>query len=374
MKGLARLDLGRMNSMARKELLHILRDRTTLFFALFIPIVQLTILGFAIDTNVRHVRTMVYDQARTQESRVLLQRFENSEDFKIVAEVFTDETLAEALVSGQARVGIKIPANYSRQIEAGQTAQVLILVDGSESSVAAEAVNVGNAIALQESLAHLLQGKPMPVDSRPRVLFNPDTRSPNFFIPGLMVVLSQMMAIMLSSISIVREKERGTLEQLFMTPVRAGEVILGKMVPYLGLTVVEFLWILLLMRFLFLVPIHGNVLTLLAMAIPFLLTMLGLGLWISTRVQTRDAAMQMAMGTVLPSIFLSGYIFPTDSMPTPFWIISQLIPTTWMVDASRGVILRGAGWAELGQNALVLWIMAVLALTVSAKRFRKQLT
>lgn len=189
-----------------------------------------------------------------------------------------------------------------------------------------------------------------------------------------MVVLSQMMAIMLSSISIVREKEKGTLEQLFMTPVRAGEVILGKMVPYLGLTVIEFLMILSLMRFLFLVPVHGNVLTLMALAIPFLLTMLGLGLWISTRVQTRDAAMQMAMGTVIPSIFLSGYIFPTDSMPIPFWILSQLIPTTWMVDASRGVILRGAGWAELGRNAVILWTMAVLSLSVSTKRFRKQLT
>jgi ABC-2 type transport system permease protein len=374
MGGLARLDLGRMRSMARKEMLHILRDRATLFFALFIPVVQLTILGFAIDTNVRHVRTVVYDQARTQESRVLLERFQNSEDFNIVGQVFTDDALARALVAGRARVGIKIPANYSRQLEAGQTAQVLILVDGSESSVAAEAVNVGNAIALQESLARLLQSRPMPVDSRPRVMFNPDTRSPNFFIPGLMVVLTQMMAIMMSSISIVREKEKGTLEQLFMTPVRAGEVVLGKMVPYLGLAIVEFLWILLLMRILFRVPIHGNVLTLLAIALPFLLTMLGLGLWISTRVQTRDAAMQMAMGTVIPSIFLSGYIFPTDSMPLPFWMLSQVVPTTWMVDASRGVILRGAGWAELGGNALILWVMAVLSLSLSAARFRKQLT
>jgi ABC-2 type transport system permease protein len=369
----AGLDSTRMVSMARKEMLHILRDRTTLFFALVIPVIQLTILGFAIDTNVRHVRTVVLDQARTQESRVLLQRFENSEDFRIVGEVFTDLALSEWLISGRARVGIKIPENYSRQLQAGQTAQVLILVDGSESSVAAEAVNVGNAIALQESLARLLQGQPLPVDSRPRVLFNPDTRSPNFFIPGLMVVLSQMMAIMLSSISIVREKERGTLEQLFMTPVRAGEVILGKMVPYLVVTFIEFLWILALMRFLFLVPIHGNILTLLAMALPFLLTMLGMGLLISTRVQTRDAAMQMAMGTVIPSIFLSGYIFPTDSMPIPFWILSQLIPTTWMVDASRGVILRGAGWAELGRNAAILWAMAVLSVVVSSRRFRKQL-
>ena len=159
-----------------------------------------------------------------------------------------------------------------------------------------------------------------------------------------------------------------------MTPVRAGEVILGKLLPYLGLTVIEFLMILVLMRVLFSCRSMGNVLTLLALAMPFFLTMLGLGLLISTRVQTRDAAMQMAMGTVIPSIFLSGYIFPTDSMPTPFWIISQLIPTTWMVDASRGVILRGAGWAELGRNALILWIMAVLSLTVSTKRFRKQLT
>src|SRR6476661_3754378 len=199
MTGLARLDLGRIRSMARKELLHILRDRTTLFFALFIPIVQLTILGFAIDTNVRHVRTMVYDQARTQESRVLLQRFENSEDFRIVGEVFTDVALSESLVSGRARVGIKVPANYSRQLQAGQTAQVLILVDGSESSVAAEAVNVGNAIALQESLERALGGKALPVDSRTRVLFNPDTRSANYFIPGLMVVLCQMMATMLAA-------------------------------------------------------------------------------------------------------------------------------------------------------------------------------
>src|SRR5262245_56514857 len=144
MTGLARLDPGRIRSMARKEMLHILRDRTTLFFALFIPIVQLTILGFAIDTNVRHVRTMVYDQARTQESRALLQRFENSEDFRIVGEAFTDDEVTGALVAGRARVGIKIPMNYSRQLEAGQTAQVLILVDGSESSVAAETMNVGN--------------------------------------------------------------------------------------------------------------------------------------------------------------------------------------------------------------------------------------
>jgi ABC-2 type transport system permease protein len=358
--------------VARKEVLHILRDPATLFFALFIPVLELLLLGYAIDTNVRHLRTVVYDEARTQESRVLLRRFVNSEDFRIVGEVFSDRDLAEALVAGRAKVGIKVPENYSRRLQAGQTAQLLILVDGSESSVAAEAVNVGNAIALSESLDHLLQGQPMPVEARPRVLFNPDTRSANFFIPGLMVVLCQMMAIMLSANAIVREKERGTLEQLFMTPVRAGELVVGKLLPYLALTLFEFCGIALLMRTVFAVPVHGDFLTLLALVLPFLLTMLGWGLWISTRARTRDASMQMAMGTVIPSIFLSGYVFPFDSMPKVFYYLAQLMPTTWMIDAARGVILRGAGWAELWLNALVLWGMALFSIVISSVRFRKQ--
>jgi ABC-2 type transport system permease protein len=358
--------------VARKELLHIVRDPATLFFALFLPLVELLLLGYAIDTNVRHVRTVVFDAARTQESRTLLRRFENTEDFWIVGEVFSDRELGEALVSGRARVGIKVPEDYSRRIEAGQTGQVLVLVDGSESSVAAEAVNVGNAIALGESLDVLLRGRPMPVEARPRVLFNPDTRSPNFFIPGLLVVLCQMMAILLSANSIVREKEKGTLEQLFMTPVRPGELMLGKLAPYLVLTLAEFCAIALLMRTAFAVPVHGDFFTLLALAVPFFLTMLGWGLWISTRAQTRDASMQMSFATVIPSIFLSGYVFPLDSMPAGFYLLSQLIPTTWMIDASRGVILRGAGWAELWPNAAVLWVMAAAALVVSSVMFRKR--
>lgn len=364
----------RIASVTRKEVIHILRDPATLFFALFIPVIELLMLGYAIDTNVRHVRTMVFDEARTQESRTLLRRFENSEDFRIIGEVFTDRALAEALVSGRARVGIKVPENYSRRVQAGQTGQVLILVDGSESSVAAEAVNVGNAIALSESIDYLSEGRPLPVEARPRVLFNPDTRSPNFFIPGLMVVLSQMMAMMLSANAIVREKENGTLEQLFMTPVRAGELIVGKMIPYLVLTIVEFIGIGWLMNTMFHVPIRGNFLTLLTIALPFFLTMLGGGLWISTRARTRDASMQMTMGTVIPSIFLSGYVFPLDSMPTFFRDFALLLPTTWMIDASRGVILRGAGWAELWLNALVMWGMALFAIVASSLTFQKRVS
>lgn len=363
----------RMHSVARKELLHILRDPMTLFFTLFIPIVEMFMLGYAIDTNVRHVRTVVMDQAQTQESRIFLQQFENSEDFQIVAEVFDESELTRAIVAGEARVGIKIPENFSRQLLAGQTAQVLVLVDGSESSVAGEAVNVSNALALRQSLAQVLGERPLPVESRPRVLFNPDTRSANFFIPGLMVVMCQMMAVMLSATAIVREKENGTLEQLYMTPVRAGELILGKLMPYLVLTTLEFCCIAFLMRTIFQVPIHGQFLTLLGIAMPFILAMLGLGLLISTRASTRDAAMQMAMGTVLPSIFLSGYVFPYDSMPVFFRGISLMVPTTWLIDAARGVILRGAGWHELWKHAAVLWAMAFLVLVVASVKFRKRL-
>lgn len=367
------LPLRRTASVARKEVLHILRDPGTLFFAMFLPIVEMLMLGYAIDTNVRDVRTVVLDQCRTQQSRTLLKSFETSKDFQIVGEVFSDADLHEAIVAGKALVGIKIPEDYSRRLLAGEQAQILILVDGSESRVAAEAVNVGNALALRDSLQRVLGDKPLPVDSRPRILFNPDTRSANFFIPGLWVVLPQMMATILTATSIVREKENGTLEQLFMTPVRAGELMIGKLTPYLFLTMLEMCSIALVMNTLFQVPIHGSFLTLLTLALPFVLTMLGVGLWISTRAGTRDAAMQLTFATVMPSIFLSGYVFPLDSMPRFFWYIAQLVPTTWLIDAARGVILRGAGWPELWPHAIVLWIMAICVLVLSTLKFHKRL-
>jgi ABC-2 type transport system permease protein len=187
-----------------------------------------------------------------------------------------------------------------------------------------------------------------------------------------MIILCQMMATTLAAIAIVREKENGTLEQLFMTPVKAGELMVGKMAPYVVLTLAEFCAIALLMRVVFRVPVNGVFLTLLALTLPFVLTMLGVGLWISTRASTRDAAVQMTLGTVLPSVFLSGYIFPTESMPAFFGYVSRVVPATWLIDASRGVILRGGGWAELWPNGLVLWAMALVMLVVSSLRFRKQ--
>jgi ABC-2 type transport system permease protein len=366
------LFLRRTYSVARKEVVHLQRDRSTLFFAIFIPVLELFMLGYAIDTNVRHIRTIVLDYSNTQESRALLRAFENSDDFDVVEITYRESDLTAAIVDGRARVGIMIPEDYSRKLQAGETAELLVVVDGSVSSVAGEAVNVGNALALRESLRHVLGDRPLPVDSRPRVLFNPDTRSANFFIPGLLVVMCQLMATQFTANAIVKEKMNGTLEQLYMTPVKPMELILGKSIPYLLLTLAEFCGITALMVIVFRVPIHGVFFTMLAIALPFTLTMLASGLWISTKADTTDAAGQLVMGTVMPSIFLSGYVFPVDSMPWFFQQVAMIVPTTWMIDAARGVILRGAGWKELWPHAAILWGMAAVVIVVSVMRFRKR--
>jgi ABC-2 type transport system permease protein len=365
--------LRRTAAITRKEVLHILRDPTTLFFTLFIPVFQLFLLGYAVDMNVRRIRTVVLDRARTQESRTLLDSFVNSDDFVIVGEVYSDSDLSQAIIAGKARVGIEIQEDYSRRLQAGETAQVLVLVDGSEGNVASEAVNVGNAIALRESLQRVMGDRPLPIVARPRVLFNPDTRSANFFIPGLLVILCQIMAVLLTANAVVREKQNGTLEQLSMLPLRAGELIAGKLLPYLVLTFAEFCGIVVLMWVVFAVPIHGSFFMLLALMLPFTLTMLGIGLLISSQASTREAANQMASALMIPTFFLSGYMYPVDSMPLFFRYVSQVIPATWLIDAVRGVILRGAGWAELWRHVLVLASMAMTTLLLSTLRFRKRL-
>lgn len=366
--------LQRTYAVAKKEIWHILRDRQTLMMTLFFPIVELIMLGYAIDTNVRRIPTVILDQARTQESRALLRRFENSDDFLIVAQANSSEELRRTIVAGKARVGILIPEHYSRRLEMGQTAEVQLLVDGTVSSVAGEAISTGMNLALRDSLERTMGNKPLPVEIRPRVLFNPDMRSASFFVPGLMVVLCQLMAITLSAGSIVREKEKGTLEQLFMTPVRPVELILGKLAPYFVLTFLEFCGIATLMHLVFGVPMNGSYLTLVGMVVPFVLSMLAWGLWISTKADTREAAMQTAMATVMPCIFLSGYVFPLDSMPLFFWLLAQVIPTTWLIDAARGVILRGATWRELWPHAIVLWSMTLVVLAYTAVAFRKRVS
>jgi len=355
--------------VCRKEFLHIVRDRGTLVFALLLPMLQLFLFGFAIDTNIRQIPTVVYDESHTQESRQLLQSFANSDVFQLKFVAASKQDLYEAVRSGRARVGIRIPYDYARNLQSGTTATVLLLVDGSDSNVAGQAVSTSTGVTLQESLARVVPGGRVPIEVRPSVLYNPATRSPNFFVPGLIAILLQVMAILLIALSLVREREHGTLEQLTMTPVAPLGLMVGKMIPYGCLAFLELCAILFVMRVVFLVPIHGNLFVLLLLSLPFLLTVLGLGLVISSKARTQAEAFQLAMGTILPSVFLSGYIFLIENMPAPFQVISRLIPATYYIQILRGIILRGAGLAELWTQAAILIVMGSAAILLAARQF-----
>jgi ABC-2 type transport system permease protein len=355
--------------VCRKEFTHIVRDPATLFFALLIPLLQMLLLGYAVDTNVRQLPTVVLDESKTQQSRELLDKLAASDVFRLKVTVSSEDELYSAMRAGRARVGIRIPYDYARRLQNSTTASVLVLVDGSDSSTAGQAVNAANGVALEQSLEQLIGTAPMPLEVRPSVLYNPATRSANFFVPGLIGILLQMMTILLIALSLVRERERGTLEQLTMTPVRPLGLMVGKMIPYGALSFCELCVILTIMRFIFLVPIHGNVLLLLIMSLPFLLTALGIGLIISTRAGTQAEAFQLAMGTVLPSVFLSGYIFLIDTMPVFFQWVSRIVPATYFIAILRGIILRGAGFPDLWWNAFILSIMGSLAILLAARQF-----
>ena len=367
-----------------KEALHLRRDSMAIMFALAVPILEMIILGYAIDTNVRQVKTAVYDQTGimersgdtqgSQQSRALLDRFRNSDTFRIYRYVHSDNELTQEMVAGRAKVGVKIPYDFDRELLRGGSAEVMVMVDGSDSSVAGQTMNVAQAIGLDESLRRMLPpGAQPPIEVRPKVMFNPDSRSPNFFLPGLMTVLLLFVTTMLTAFSIVREKERGTLEQLFVTPVRPMGLMMGKIVPYFVLALVEMATILAFMRYVFAVPIHGSIILLFALATLYMFVHLALGMLISSKANSQNDAMQRAMGIMLPTIFLSGYIFPRDTMPLIFWLMSFCLPATYMMDISRGIILRGAGLFELWGNALILLLMGIGVLLLAAKNFRKMI-
>jgi len=370
-----------LEAIVYKEAIHARRDPMAILFALIMPLLQMTILGVAIDTNIRQIPTVVYDlsgvdgpggEYGSYDSRALLDRFRSSDTYRIDRYVHSDAELNAALVSGAARVGIKIPADFARNLLRGATAEILLLVDGSDSSVAGQAVNVAGQIGLDESLKRVLpEGARLPIEVRPKLMFNPDSRSPNFFLPGLMAVLTLFVTTMLTAFSIVREKERGTLEQLLVTPIRPLGLLLGKILPYFAFAFAELLVILAFMRLVFLVPVHGSALVFLMLSMSYLFANLALGVLISTKANSQAEAMQLAMLTMLPSIFLSGYIFPRDTMPLIFYLLSYCLPATYMVDISRGVILRGAGLAELWQDAAVLTAMGIAILLLAARRFQR---
>ncbi|HEY8368327.1 MAG TPA: ABC transporter permease [Thermodesulfobacteriota bacterium] len=368
--------LAGLRAVLYKEFIHLRRDPATLRIAVLIPLMQMFLFGYAVDMNVEDVPTVVYDLDQRRASRDLVRMFENTSYFRVVGEVDSEAALTQALVSGRARVGLRIPPDFSASLTAGRPVQVQVLIDGSDSTVANQALNVSTSLGLTEALRRALAatGAEAPLlEIRPRLLFNPDARSTHFIVPGLVGIILQNTTVLLTALAIVRERERGTLEQVLVTPVRPLALMLGKLVPYAVLGFVETLGGLAVMRWVFDVPIAGSVVLLLVVAWIFLVCALGLGLLISNVSDNQAQAIQLAFLVILPSILLSGYVFPRETIPPALAWTSYLIPVTYFIEVLRGVILRGAGVAELWPQAAALLVFGAALIGLSASRFRKRL-
>ncbi len=360
-------------AILKKEIIHIKRDPATRFiFA--IPLIELLLFGYAIDTDVKHVPTVVFDLNCDAESRQLVKEFENTRYFKLLGEVHSDQELQSAIVSGRAKVGIKIPPDYSTNLINGRQAQVQVLIDGSESTTALQVLNSSQQLGFLKSLEiENISPAQFKIDIRPRLLFNPNLRSANFFVPGLIGIILQLVTVFLTAFAIVRERERGTLEQLLVTPVSKGGLIVGKLLPYTAIGFGQTVLVLLVMVFLFQVPVRGSVTLLLCLSLLFLIPALGIGIVISTFAKNQGEALQLSLMSMLPSFLLSGFVFPRDSMPLIIYLLSLFIPATYYLEILRGIILRGAGIAALWDEALALAAFGVFFMLVSVLRFKKHL-
>jgi ABC transporter DrrB family efflux protein len=378
--------LAGLRAILIKEFVHLRRQPTTLFFMLLVPLMQTLIFGYALDTQIENIPTVVYDLDGRRDARELVETFANTRRFKIVQRVHDDDSFRRALTSGRAKVGITIPPDYSDTLLRREQASVQVLIDGSDSQVATTAQNAANLLGLNRSIsiaknfAESLQVGParnevgqasLPIDVRPRLLYNPDLLSAHFFVPGLVGIILQLVTLFLTSFAIVREREMGTLEQLFVTPVGRAGLLLGKLTPYALVGFVETLFVLAVMVYLFGVPIHGSVALLLALSGLFLVCALGLGLLISTLAQTQVAAVQFAFIVMLPSVLLSGFMFPRSEMPLPIYVLTFGIPVTYFLEILRGIVLRGADFIDLLPHVFGLVICCVIILALSIARFRK---
>jgi len=371
-----------------KELAHIRRQPSTLVFAFIVPMLQLTIFGYAIRTTIDDIRTVVYDLDGRQAGRELVDALVNSRKFTVVARVHDQGAFERALASGRAKVGVKIPPNYTEQLLRGQQATVQVLINGSDSQVATTALNSAALLGLNQSLRRGLSAAErvqvaaarepsgriaLPIQVQARLLYNPDLKSAHFFVPGLVGIIMQLVTLFLTSFAVVRERELGTLEQLFVTPVGRAALLLGKLIPYALIGFIETVLVLAVVVFVFGVPVRGDLVLLLALSLLFLLTALGLGLLVSTLAATQLQAIQFAFLVMMPSILLSGFVFPREAMPTPIYLISFAIPVTYFLEILRGIILRSASLADLLPHVAGLATCCGLILTLSVLRFRKQL-
>jgi drug efflux transport system permease protein len=369
----------RLRSIFWKEFIQMRRDRATLGMMLGIPVIQLTLFGYAVNMDVRHLPAAVLDYSHTQESRGLIQRFEATGNFRLTRTADSYEDALRLVDRGLARAAIVIPADFARRMKRGGPAQVQVLVDASDPTVSQNAIAaaqlVGQSVNLEivSSLAGPMARAAPPLDVRVRPLYNPALKTAIFIVPGIIGVLLSNMLIIITAMAIVREREAGTLEQLIVTPLTRTEIMLGKIVPYVVVGYVQMTAVLVLGSILFQVPIRGSLLTIYLIAFLFIVASLGLGLFVSTLARTGAQAIQSSFFFLLPNIMLSGFMFPREGMPAFAQWLGWAIPLTYFLQILRGVILKGVGIAELWPQALALVGFAVLFFTFAVQRFHKTL-
>lgn len=362
-------------AILRKEIIHILRDKRTLRLIILMPLMQLVLYGYGINTDVKHLATVLFDEDRTSLSRRLAQAFEQSAYFDIRRPALNARDVRRALDRGEAKVGIHIPPGFTRDLLAGRGAALQVAIDGSDSNPANTALNTGQAVvAAFVQKEGLVPVRVSPIDYRPRLWYNPDLKSAFFMVPGVVGLLLQLLIPMITASAIVREKERGNIEQLLVTPIRPFELMVGKMVPYVGVGLIIAATVITVAHFLFQVPIRGNVLTLFILTLLFITVCLGIGLFASTVAENQQQASQIIMLFAAPSILLSGFIFPRETMPLPIYLLGYVIPLTYFLKIIRGVVLKGLGFVDLWPQILPLAGMAAAILLLSVMKFHKRLS
>jgi ABC-2 type transport system permease protein len=369
----------RLRSLIRKEFIQIVRDPRTLVLTLVYPVAMLFLLGFAITNDVRNIPLVVLDRDHSSQSRSLLAAYRTSDYFVLDYFVNSEDEMRYLIESNQARAAIIIPPDYGKEIVAGRIGTVAFIIDGSDPNVSGTALTAAILVG-QSQATKVIANRTMrqqqtqpPIDVRTQVWYNPDMITAYYMIPALIGLILQFLTTMLTSTSIVRERERGTIEQLIVTPIRAWELVAGKMVPYILIAFFDTVEILVAGILIFNVPINGSLILLLVLCGLFLVTTLGMGLLISTVANTQQEATLTTMFTLLPSIFLSGFMFPLAAMPTFLQVASYLIPLRYFLIITRGIVLKGTGVDVLLPEIIALCIFALIVMGGTAVRFKKQL-
>ena len=366
------LSIRRLLAVTRKEVIQLRRDKRSLAFAFVLPIFLLLVFGYAISWDVRNIAMVVLDYDRSQASRAVVDAFRSSGYFSVVEQPARNAAVDRVIDRGAATLALTIPPDFAKNLRGG-TARLQAVADGSDANTATIALGYADAILLNYSAGVLLESRVrFPLAAQSRVWYNEELRSRNMIVPGLVAVIMAIIAAILTSLTIAREWDRGTMEQLASTPVAPFEVVIGKLIPYAGIGLIDIAMITTLGIFLFRVPFRGSMVLLFVMALLFLVGALGVGIFISAVARSQLVATQAAMVvTYLPSFLLSGFIYTIDNMPPALRYVTYLVPARYFLVVTRGIFLKGVGLSALATQALLMIVFAATGLGLSMWRFRK---